>query len=328
MAARLIRRNGNTRAKARRRIVAAAAFVAIIAILWAQRASVAQAIDWLRLHGFLLGGLAAVASAIQVARRRALKRAEFAESWLAAVPIRSSTARWEALIIETLPATAALAAITILGLGCGLVLAFAHGGRSGSLFAVWAAASAGIAIGALVSYAITAPKPVDLPPGSRYVPHTRAHRTAEIRPSLAALGAWPVRQMFAWAQPKMVARASILILVMMPLGTTADAAMVVIAVSGIAGALILLWMAALAASRWVRRWMAPLPVRAAALRRAFLLPTFAVMVVASAIEAALLLALGVSYRMSAAAGIVTAVVGCLATLGGVQLWGVWPRRMP
>jgi hypothetical protein len=328
MTAQLIRGNVNTRAKARRRIAAAAAFGLIIAIVWAQRAGVAQAIDWLRLHGPLWGGLAAVASAIQVARRRVLKRAEFAGSWLAAVPVRASTARWEALLIETLPATAALAAMTVLALSCGLVLAFAHAGRSGALFAVWAAASAGIAIGALASYAMPAPKPVDLPPGSRYVPHAKLHRAAEIRPSLTALGAWPVRQMFAWAQPKMVARATILILVMMPLGTTADVAMVVIAVFAVTGALILLWMAAVSASRWVRRWMAPLPVHAGAVMRALLLPTFGVMAGASAVEAALLLALGVSYRGSAAAGIVMAVVGCLATLGGVQLWGAWPRRVP
>ena len=59
-------------------------------------------------------------------------------------------------------------------------------------------------------------------------------------PRLSALGSWPVRQMFAWAQPKIVARAMIPILVMMPLGTTADAAMVVIALFGVVGALLLI----------------------------------------------------------------------------------------
>jgi hypothetical protein len=328
MTARLIRLNANARGRAHRRIVAAAGFGAMLALLWTQRVGVAQAIDWLRLHDLACGGLTAVASAFQVARRRVLKRAEFARSWLAAVPVRPSTARWEALIIETLPATAALVALTVLTLSCGLVLAFDRGGHGGSLLAVWAYFCAGVAIGATVSYAMPAPKPVFLPPGSRYVPRKRAHRAAEIRPSLAALGLWPVRQMFAWAQPKMVARATILVLIMMPLGSTADVAMVVIAVFGVSGALVLLWMAALSASRLVRPWMAPLPVRAGVVTRALLLPTFGVMVGAGAVESLLLLALDASYRMSAAAGLGVAVVGCLATMVGVQLWGARSRPMP
>jgi hypothetical protein len=115
---------------------------------------------------------------------------------------------------------------------------------------------------------------------------------------------------------------------MMPMGTTAAAGMGVIAVFAVSGGLCLLWMAAITASRQIHRWMAPLPVRAGGLRLALLLPTLAVMIAASAVEAAFLLALGVSYRTSAAAGIITAVVGCLATLGGVQLWGARRRGMP
>jgi len=49
--------------------------------------------------------------------------------------------------------------------------------------------------------------------------------------------------MFAWAQPKIVSRASIPILVMMPMGTTAHDGMGVIAVFGVTAALVLLWMA-------------------------------------------------------------------------------------
>jgi hypothetical protein len=257
-----------------------------------------------------------------------LKREEFARSWLAAVPVRSRTARWEALIIETLPATAALVALTALGLGLGLVFAIAGGVHSGPLLAVWATLGAGVAIGVAVGYAMPTPKPVDSPPGSRYVPHHKANRAAKIRPSLAALGAWPVRQMFAWAPPKMVARATLPILVMMPMGTTADVAMGVIAVFGVNGVLVLLCMAALRLSHLVRRWMAPLPVRAGVVTRAFLLPTFGVMVGASAVEVLLLVAFGVSYHISAIAGLGTAVIGCLATTGGVLLCRARLRGMP
>jgi hypothetical protein len=328
MAVRLIRLNTQARVRVRRRILAAAACGVMMTIVATQRESVGQAIDWLRLHGLVWGGIAAVVSAIQVARHRALKRAEFLRSWLASVPVRLSAARWESLIIETFPVTAALGAITLLGLGCGLVLAWVHAGRSGALLAVWATLSAAVVLGALVGYAVPAPKPVDLPPGSRYVPHRKAHRAAKIRPSLAALGAWPVRQMFAWAQPKMVARTTIPILVMMPLGTTAAAALGAIGVFAMAGMLLLLCLAAVAASRAVRRWIAPLPVRARALTRVFLLPTFAVMVAASAVEAWLLMALGGSFRMSAAVGLVTAVIGCLATFSGARFRDERPRDMP
>jgi len=55
MTAQLIRGNVDLRAKARRRIGAVAAFGLIMAIVWAQRAGLAQAIDWLRLHGPLWG---------------------------------------------------------------------------------------------------------------------------------------------------------------------------------------------------------------------------------------------------------------------------------
>jgi hypothetical protein len=326
--ARLIRLNRSSSLKARGRIIAVAAFALMIALLWAEHDRVAQALTWAKRHSLVCGGLAAVASAMQVARRRVLKRQEFARSWLAALPIRASRARWEALIIETLPATAALVALTVLALSAGLVLALAGGGHIGPLVAVWAALSVGVAIGVVVGYAMPVPKPVDAPPGSRYVPHRNTHRAAKIRPSFAALGAWPVRQMFAWAQPKMVARATVPILVMMPLGTNADAAMGAIAVFGVNGAVVLLCMAAIRLSRRVRRWMAPLPARAGVVTRAFLLPTFAVLVGASAVEGLLLLALELSHRSAAAASLATAVIGCLATLSGVLLRREPSKDMP
>jgi hypothetical protein len=332
--ARLIRLNRSSELKARGRIIAAAGFGVLIGLMGAKRDWVAQALTWLRPHSLVCGGLAAVLSAIQIARRRALKRAEFARSWLAALPIPLLRARWEALIIETLPATAALAVLTAVGSGAGLVLGFAEGRPGGALFAVWASLSVGIAIGAVVGYAMPGPKPVHLPPGSRYVPHRNTRqdhntkRVAKIRSSFGALGLWPVRQMFAWAQPKMVARATVLVLLMMPLGTTADVAMDAIALFGVNGALVLLCMAAIQLSRTIHRWMAPLPARAGVVTRAFLLPTFGIMAGASAAESLLLVVSGVSYRSAAAAGLGTAIVGCLATFSGVLLYRARVRRMP
>jgi hypothetical protein len=123
--------------------------------------------------------------------------------------------------------------------------------------------------------------------------------------------------MFVWAKPKLVARATVPILLSMGLGTTADVAMIVIAISGAIGALLLLLPAAISTSVLLRRWIAPLPVPAAVMMRAFLLPTFGVMAGVSALEALLLLAFDVSWRAAAATGLSTAMIGCLVTLGGV-----------
>lgn len=299
----------------------------MVVLIWAERDSAVPALKWLRLHGLLCASLAAVGSAVLVARRRALKRAEFARSWLAAVPVKISTARWESLVIESLPAIAAIGLLAVLGLVCALVLALAGRPEIFTPFALEGYLSGGIAAGIIGSYLVPQAKPVILPPGSRYVPHQRVRRARGVHPSLRALGAWPIRQMFAWAQPKIVSRALIPILVMMPLGTTADAAMVVIALFVTMGALLLLWSAVISASRAARSWLAPLPARRSVVIRAFLLPACAVIVAAGAFEALLLLVFNASYRTSALLGACTAVIGCL-TVGVALVWNLRRMRAP
>src|SRR5258708_7108419 len=299
----------------------------LIASFWAERDSVLPALKWLRLHGLLCAVLAAIVSALLIARRRSLKRAEYALSWLAAVPVTDTAARWESLVIETLPAIAAIGVLGILSVACALVLALAERAEIFTPFAIEAYLSGGIAAGIIGSYLVPQPKPVILPPGSRYVPHPRVRRAGRVRPSLHALGAWPIRQMFAWAQPKIVSRASIPILVMMPMGTTADAAMVVMALFGTMGALLLFRSAVISASRAARSWLAPLPARPGVVIRAFLLPACAVIVAAGAIEALLLLVFNVSYRTSALLSAGTTAIGCL-TAGGALVWNLRQRRAP
>jgi hypothetical protein len=321
-AAKLILLNRRTRAGVSAGIALLSLGVLIV-LFWVE-ATVAPPLKWLRLHGLLCAGVAAVVSAILISRRRALKRAEFARSWLAAVPVSASTARWESLLIDALPAIAAIGLLTIAAISYALVLLIAKSAEISALFAVWAALSGGIALGVPGSFLVPQPKPVDLPPGSRYVPHQKLRRTAKMRPSLSALGSWPIRQAFAWAQPKIVSRATIPILVMMPLGTTADAAMVAIALFGIVCVLFLVCSAVISASRLAWRWLAPVPVRSGDLIRAFLLPACAVVVAASAIEALLLLVFDVSYRTSTEVGVCTAVLGCLTLSGGL----IWNARRP
>jgi hypothetical protein len=293
---------------------------ALGAAFFLQRDAIAPALDALRRHGYVCLGLAAALSAILISRRRVLERAQFTRSWLAAVPVKSAAARWEALLIETLPASSALVIIAVLALVAAVALA-----QLGGVVALWANLSGGVVLGVIIGYVIPVPKPVDLPPGSRYVPHCHVRNTALVQPSLKALGQWPVRQMFAWAQPKAVSRATIPILVMLPLGTMADTAMVVIALFAVAGALLLLWSAAIAVSRLAARWLAPLPVRASAVIRALLLPGCACIAGASAMEALLLVVFNVSSRNAVMVGAGTAMIGSLL-FGGALLWNVRPRR--
>ena len=325
-AARMIWRNRRARLSGTGIMLALAPAVALLAIFIAERRALVDCLSWLRQHAALCAGLAAFLSAVAVAQRRTLKRAELSRSWLAAVPVKPGVARCEALLIETLPASAAVAGLFLGAVLAAIALAF-QGADIEALGAVWAHLSGGIVLGVSVSFLIPRPKPTDIPPGSRYVPKPRVNRAAAIRPSLSALGLWPIRQMFAWLQPKLVARAIIPILVMMPLGTSADDAMIVIALFGLFGAMSLLWSAATAVGRAARRWLAPLPVRAAAVFRAFLLPAWGVIAGCCGIVTLLLLVVNVSYRAAAEIGAGTAVLGCLA-IGGVLLWNARSGRVP
>jgi hypothetical protein len=317
-AAKLIRLNRRRRAGIHRAGLVLLGLGALIALFWVA-ATLAPGIKWLSLHGLFCAGLAAIASAVLIARRRALKRAEFARSWLASVPVGVSTARWESLLIEMLPAIAAIVLLAIASVSGALVLLFARSAEIFAPFVVWAYLSGGIALGVIGSFLIPQPKPSDTPPGSRYVPHRKVQRASKLSPSLSALGNWPIRQAFAWAQPKIVSRAMIPILLSMPLGTMADAAMVAIALFATIGALLLVCSALISASRLARRWLAPLPVRSGEVIRAFLLPACAVIVAASVIEALLLLLFNVSYRSSAGVGACTAGLGCVTVSGGL-IW--------
>jgi hypothetical protein len=108
---------------------------------------------------------------------------------------------------------------------------------------------------------------VEAPPGSRYVPKGQSRRGRALQPSLSALGQWPLRRMFASAQPKLVARALMPVLLSMGIQTTADTAMVVIGLFAAAGALALLIPSVLAVSGAALRWLAPLPLSGRTLLR-------------------------------------------------------------
>jgi hypothetical protein len=324
-AARLIWRNRRARVKPYQIAAIILAPIGLFTVLLCAR-DAPDSLQWLRSHGPWCAGFAAFFSAVAIAQRRALLRRQFPRSWLAALPVKPAIARWEAFLLEAVPAGAALAVLCLLAVFALLLTAVGQNARATTILAVWAFFSGGVALGVGLSFLIPRSKPVVLPPGSRYVPKSKANRAAPIQASLAGLGSWPIRQLFAWAQPKVVARAKIPILVMMPLGTMADAAMIVIGLFGVLFALSLLCTAVFSVGRVARRWLAPLPVRAAAVVRAFLLPVWAT-IAGAAGTAALLLLVFEPYRVAAGVGVMAAVIGC-ATTGAVMLWNTRTGKMP
>ena len=161
-----------------------------------------------------------------------------------------------------------------------------------ALASTWVALTAGIVVGGMAGYWMPVPKPIEVPPGSRYVPHPRALGARPPAPSLSALGLWPVRQMFASARPKAVSRAVLPILLMIPLGSTAAAAMLMIAMAAVLGAVLLLVSAIIRVNKESSRWLQPLPLPRALLARHLLLRPLAVIAALALIAAWLLWVMG------------------------------------
>jgi hypothetical protein len=315
----LSRRNGGAHRRLRSYLwITIGAAVLVTTLLWGGVAGTVRVLAWLRAHSLGSAGFAGIVSAVTIARRRAAQRTEFAKSWLAAAPTRSSAARLEALCMEMFPLGVVLIVLALLAVACA---------ASGvEVLRLWSSMSAALAAGAVLSYAIPASKPSDLPPGSRYVPHGRVRGVATIRPSLAGLGLWPIRTMFARAQPKLIARGIVPVFVMMPPGTMADTAMVVTGLFVVSGALSLLVPATISVSISAHRWLAPLPISGERLMRTLLVPTLAVFAAAGMLSGFFLSVLGLSLLDSARAGIAIALLSCLLAIGGILMTVIYGKR--
>jgi hypothetical protein len=276
----------------------------------------ASALGWMHRHPLFLAGLAACVAGAVVSRRRALKRSEAARSWLAALPVRASVARWEALAIETAPALGAIGILSAVFATVGMVVLFTASISPVELASTWFAITAGIVVGASFSYLVPMPKATELPPGSRYVPHRRVVGAVFPVPSLSALGRWPVRQMFASARPKTVARAVMPILCLIPLGSSADTAMLVIAMFAVLGAANLLVVATISVSRASCRWLRPMPIRVAVLARALLVRPLAGILGAASVAAWLFWVMGVAAGQSVMRGALLMALGSCVAVGG------------
>jgi len=259
-------------------------------------------IDWLRHATVVLAVVAAVVASTLVSRRRASNRDETRRSWTAALPVEPGAARLQAFVIGTVPAWRLAAVVALPCIG------------SRGLWLPGAAMIGGLAAGVVVGLLIPPALPESLPEGSRYVPHRRRVGQPLPRGSLAALGAWPVRQMFASARPKTVARATVPVLLLVPMGSRADAVLVVLGLVAVIGALGLLLHALSSAGHSALRWLQPLPVRPGGLLWRIAGRAGWVIVLGAALEAWLPSLLGATARCCLQMGAVTLTIGVLGAL--------------
>jgi hypothetical protein len=191
----------------------------------------------------------------------------------------------------------------------------------------WGAMTAGVMLGTALSYWMPAPKEGELYEGSRYVPHRRRAETPIPTGSLSALGSWPVRQMFASARPKAVARACLPIIMLMPMGSTADVAMIVMGLFVAAGALVLLATSVISVSAKAARWLRPLPLDSGLLARRLLMRTLAAMFCATVIGSWLLWVMGTPGNRCITGGTLALIGSSLLAIGGSLLPIVGKHRI-
>jgi hypothetical protein len=180
----------------------------------------------------------------------------------------------------------------------------------------WGAMTGGVMLGTALSYWMPAPKEEELYEGSRYVPHRRRAQTPIPTGSLSALGSWPVRQMFANARPKAVARACLPIIVLMPMGSTADVAMIVMGLFVAAGALVLSATSVISVSAKAARWLGPLPLDSGLLARRLLMRTLVAMLCATVIGSWLLWVMGTPVNRCITGGSLALIGSSLLAIGG------------
>jgi hypothetical protein len=206
-----------------------------------------------------------MASVYSAARRREALAARAAHSWLAALPLAAGMRRLEAATLQLAPL-----ALLLIAAGAAYLLVrwrFAGGGIGpAALDAVGRSLLSGALAGAAVGGAWPLPKPQFPPPGSRYVPPRAASARRGFR-GAEWLGHWPVRRSFAFAQPKTLSRTVLPLLILMPMGTSAAAALLAVALLGGMTAAVFVVASLLSVTGEAGRWLQPLPIAAGRLAR-------------------------------------------------------------
>lgn len=283
----------------------------------ADRAAAISTLAWLRRHDLFWATISAVVAAVLVSRRRALNQIAASRSWTAALPVERSTAKWQAIAVESAPAFVLACVLTAIFGSLSLIADF-NTGIPAPIF-TWVATTGGIMLGAGLSYLLPSLRQEEIYESSRYVPRRRRTEPAIITGSLSALGSWPVRQMFGSARPKTVARVMIPILLSVPLGSTAGDAILAIGLLTTIGAVLLLVAAAISVSGKASRWLKPLPLSSGLVARRTVMPALAFMFCATAIESWLIWVLGSTVARCIAIGVLTLVASMIFAVAGSLL---------
>jgi hypothetical protein len=291
------------------------AWVAAVSIyVHADRTAAISTLVWLHRHDLFWATISAVVAGVLVSRRRTLNQIAVSRSWTAALPVERSTAGWQALAVESVPALV-LACMLAALFGSLSLIALVDASIPAPII-TWAATTGGVALGSGLSYLLPSARQEEIFESSRYVSHRRRAETPIPTGSLSALGSWPVRQMFASARPKTIARAMIPILLSVPLGSTAADAMLAIGFLTAIGVLVLLVAAAISVSAKASRWLKPLPLDSVLLARRTLIPALAFMFCTTAIESWLIWVLGSPVARCIATGVLTLVASMIFAVAG------------
>lgn len=280
----------------------------------AHRVAAISALAWFHRHDLFWAAISAIVAAVLVSRRRALNQIAASRSWTAALPVERSTVRWQAIVVDSVPALVLACVLAAMFGGLSLIAIFGAGIPAPII--TWAATTGGILLGAGLSYLLPSARQEEIYESSRYVPHRRRAETPIPTGSLSALGSWPVRQMFGSARPKTIARALIPVLLSVPLGSTAADAMLAIGLLTVIGALVLLVAATVSVSAKASRWLKPLPIGSGLLARRTLIPALAFMFCVTAIESWLIWVLGSPVRRCIATGVLTLVASMIFAVAG------------
>ena len=97
------------RRRGRREISTALALsIAWMAAVWiyvhTHRAAAVSTIAWLHRHDLFWATISAIVAGALVSRRRALLQIAASRSWIAALPVERSTAKWQTIVVESVPA--------------------------------------------------------------------------------------------------------------------------------------------------------------------------------------------------------------------------------
>lgn len=236
--------NGLRRSPARTCGIAALILVACWAALTLP--AVGAVLAWFAAHEVLTGTISASFFALPLMRRKSRLLARTSASWLAALPV---AAPLSPRAIGALPRLAPLLALAGLAWLGGRIEAPA---AEHLIAASTLGALAGLAVGTIVSRALGLGAP-----GSQHASLRQGRTCWAEAPSLRPLSYWPVARGRIFSRPRSLARVALLVALCLPLGTSGQLALVVLAACLAAYSIVLLSLAAVRVAFEAARWLAP-----------------------------------------------------------------------